>query len=166
MHLVKTPLPPLAPLLLALQNQPLDLVHSVEEVPQRLVEVEAHLGELLLERQAPVLLDLLPQAQGPILVAVVHFLGQSLHKALVPHLQVRHTILMRTYLALCVLIASTETNPPPVTTGTSTPAYSVFNEKDPSNPTIILQYQTITATPAYRGTSLEVAYLVSVHPSC
>ena len=53
-------------------------------------------------------------------------------------------------------IASTDANPPPVTTGTSTPAYSVFNEKDPSNPSTILQYQTITATPAYRGTSLEV----------
>ncbi|KAH0839780.1 nucleoporin autopeptidase-domain-containing protein [Lanmaoa asiatica] len=50
---------------------------------------------------------------------------------------------------------STDTNPPPVTTGSSTPAYSVFSEKDPSNPSTILQYQTVTATPAYRGTSLE-----------
>ncbi|KAI9574825.1 nucleoporin autopeptidase-domain-containing protein [Boletus coccyginus] len=50
---------------------------------------------------------------------------------------------------------SADPNPPPVTTGTSTPTYSVFSEKDPSNPSTMLQYQTITATPAYRGTSLE-----------
>ncbi|KAG8218498.1 nucleoporin autopeptidase-domain-containing protein [Butyriboletus roseoflavus] len=51
--------------------------------------------------------------------------------------------------------SSTDANPPPVTTGTSTPTYSAFSEKDPSNPSTILQYQTITATPAYRGTSVE-----------
>ncbi|KAF8559141.1 hypothetical protein OG21DRAFT_1503602 [Imleria badia] len=50
---------------------------------------------------------------------------------------------------------STDANPPPVTTGTSTPSYAIFSEKDPSNPSTILQYQTITAMPAYRGTSLE-----------
>ncbi|KAG9317321.1 nucleoporin autopeptidase-domain-containing protein [Chiua virens] len=51
--------------------------------------------------------------------------------------------------------AGTDANPPPVTTGTSTPTYSVFSEKDPSNPSSILQYQSTTATPVYRGTSLE-----------
>ncbi|KAG2369762.1 hypothetical protein BDR07DRAFT_538991 [Suillus spraguei] len=42
----------------------------------------------------------------------------------------------------------------PVTTGTSNPPYSSFSEKDPTS-TSTLQYQTITAMPAYRGTSLE-----------
>ncbi|KAH7926776.1 hypothetical protein BV22DRAFT_1111472 [Leucogyrophana mollusca] len=46
-------------------------------------------------------------------------------------------------------------NVAPVTTGTSNPAYSVFSEKDTANANIVLQYQTITAMPAYRGTSLE-----------
>lgn len=48
-----------------------------------------------------------------------------------------------------------------MTTGTSSPAYSIFSEKDPSSPSTILQYQTITATPAYRGTSLEVCDLIA-----
>ncbi|OJA09741.1 hypothetical protein AZE42_09937 [Rhizopogon vesiculosus] len=43
----------------------------------------------------------------------------------------------------------------PVTTGTSNPPYSPFSENDQSS-NFILQYQTITAMPAYRGTSLEV----------
>ncbi|KAG1752484.1 nucleoporin autopeptidase-domain-containing protein [Suillus paluster] len=42
----------------------------------------------------------------------------------------------------------------PVTTGTSNPPYNAFGEKDPTS-TATLQYQTITAMPAYRGTSLE-----------
>ncbi|KAG2349208.1 hypothetical protein BDR05DRAFT_872857 [Suillus weaverae] len=42
----------------------------------------------------------------------------------------------------------------PVTTGTSNPPYSSFGEKDPTSAST-LQYQTITAMPAYRGTSLE-----------
>ncbi|KAL4076294.1 nucleoporin autopeptidase-domain-containing protein [Scleroderma citrinum] len=42
----------------------------------------------------------------------------------------------------------------PVSTGTASPPYNAFNEKDPSTNTN-LQYQTITALPAYRGTSLE-----------
>ncbi|KAG2060215.1 hypothetical protein BDR06DRAFT_948299 [Suillus hirtellus] len=42
----------------------------------------------------------------------------------------------------------------PVTTGTSNPPYNSFSEKDPTS-TSTLQYQTITAMPAYRGTSLE-----------
>ncbi|KIO12458.1 hypothetical protein M404DRAFT_677694 [Pisolithus tinctorius Marx 270] len=41
-----------------------------------------------------------------------------------------------------------------VTTGTASPPYSVYSEKDPSS-SVALQYQTITAMPAYRGTSLE-----------
>jgi hypothetical protein len=45
--------------------------------------------------------------------------------------------------------------PPPVTTGTSNPPYSVYSEKDPgANST--LQYQSITALPQYRGSSFEV----------
>ncbi|KAI6135156.1 hypothetical protein EV401DRAFT_884577 [Pisolithus croceorrhizus] len=41
-----------------------------------------------------------------------------------------------------------------ITTGTASPPYSVYTEKDPSSSSN-LQYQTITAMPAYRGTSLE-----------
>lgn len=41
-----------------------------------------------------------------------------------------------------------------VTTGTASPPYSVYSEKDPAS-SATLHYQTITAMPAYRGTSLE-----------
>ncbi|KAH7909456.1 nucleoporin autopeptidase-domain-containing protein [Hygrophoropsis aurantiaca] len=43
----------------------------------------------------------------------------------------------------------------PVTTGTSNPPYNAYSEKDSATSNIMLQYQTITAMPAYRGTSLE-----------
>ena len=156
--MVKILLPPPALLLSALLNQPLDLVRSVE-VLLRSVGVGVHLGGLLLlEHRELMFLDPPLPARGALLVVVVRFLGsQSLQRPLVPLLQVRRIILMGPYPVLCLPIASTDANPPPVTTGTSTPAYSVFNEKDPSNPSSILQYQTITATPAYRGTSLEVS---------
>ena len=45
----------------------------------------------------------------------------------------------------------------PVTTGTASPPYSSYNEKDPTTNTN-LQYQSITALPAYRGTSLDVCF--------
>ncbi|KAH7887490.1 hypothetical protein F5I97DRAFT_837804 [Phlebopus sp. FC_14] len=48
-----------------------------------------------------------------------------------------------------------DANVAPVSTGTSSPPFSVFSEKDPSTNNVLLQYQTITAMPAYRGTSLE-----------
>ena len=44
----------------------------------------------------------------------------------------------------------------PVTTGTSGTAFSAFSEKDSANTNITLQYQSITAMPAYRGSSYEV----------
>lgn len=158
MHLVRIPLPPLALLLSVLLNQPLDLVPSVGEVLLRLVEEGLHLeGLLLLERRELMFSDPLLRVQGVLLVLEVRFLGsQSLLRLSVPLLQVRRIIFIRPYPASCLSIASTDAIPPPVTTGTSTPSYSIFSEKDPSNPSTILQYQTITATPAYRGTSLEV----------
>lgn len=162
--------PPLAILLSALLNQPLDLGRSVE-VPLRSVGVGMHLGGLLPpEHQGLMFLDPPPRVQGALLVVVVRFLGsQSLQRPSVPLLQVRRIIFMRLYHALRPPVASADPNPPPVTTGTSTPTYSVFSEKDPSNPTTILQYQTITATPTYRGTSLEVSqrnlYFSSMRPA-
>ncbi|KAF8554155.1 hypothetical protein OG21DRAFT_1509311 [Imleria badia] len=69
------------------------------------------------------------------------------------------------YRNLSLPTASTDVNPPLVTTaGTSesTPAFSVFYEKDPSWPRTILQYQSITAMPAYKSSSSEVGE--STHP--
>jgi nuclear pore complex protein Nup98-Nup96 len=43
----------------------------------------------------------------------------------------------------------------PVTTGSSNPPYAVFQEKDTTS-SHMLQYQSISAMPAYRGTSFEV----------
>jgi nuclear pore complex protein Nup98-Nup96 len=42
-----------------------------------------------------------------------------------------------------------------VTTGSSNPAYSAYSEKDATSATV-LQYQSISCTPAYRGSSFEV----------
>lgn len=42
----------------------------------------------------------------------------------------------------------------PATTGTASPPYSVYSEKDPAN-CGVLHYQTISAMPAYHSTSLE-----------
>lgn len=128
------------------------------EVLLRSVGVGVHLaGLLLLEHRELMFSDPPLQVRGALLVLVVRFLGsRSLQRPLVPLLQVRRITPMRSYPGLYLPIASADTNPPPVTTGTSTSAYSVFSEKDPSNPSTILQYQTITATPVYRGTSLEV----------
>lgn len=46
-----------------------------------------------------------------------------------------------------------------VTTGTSNPAYTVFNEKDTTNTNLTLAYQSITCMPAYRGYSFEVSLI-------
>ena len=123
-----------------------------------MVGLGVHLAGLLpLGRRARMVLDPPLRVRGVLLVVVVRFLAnQSLQRPLVPLLQVRRIISMR-HCRLSLPLASTDVNPPPMTTGTSTPAYSIFNEKDPSNPSAILQYQSITATPAYRGTSLEVS---------
>ncbi|KAI8982767.1 nucleoporin autopeptidase-domain-containing protein [Trametes punicea] len=43
----------------------------------------------------------------------------------------------------------------PVTTGTANPPFSPFTEKDNLNPSITLQYQSITAMPQYRSASFE-----------
>lgn len=156
MHLVKIPRPPPALLPSALLNQPLDLVHSEVELLHS-AAVGVHSAGLLLGHRELMFSDQLPQVRGALLVLVVRFLdSQNPQRPLVPLLQVRRIIFMSPYPGLYLPIASTDANPPPVTTGTSTPAYSVFSEKDPSNPSTILQYQTITASPAYRGTSLEV----------
>lgn len=45
---------------------------------------------------------------------------------------------------------------PPVTTGTASPAFTVYTEKDGTSSNITLQFQSITAMPAYRGSSYEV----------
>jgi hypothetical protein len=47
---------------------------------------------------------------------------------------------------------------PPVTTGSSNPPFAVFSEKDsgPSGNGQMLNYQSISCIPAYRGTSFEV----------
>lgn len=132
-------------------------MHS-EEVLLHSEGVGVHLaGLLLLEHRELTFSDPPLRVQGALLVLVVRFLGsRSLQRPSVPLLQVRRITSMKPCPGLYFSIASTDTNPPPVTTGTSTPAYSIFSEKDPSNPSTILQYQTITASPAYRGTSLEV----------
>ena len=46
-----------------------------------------------------------------------------------------------------------------ITTGTSNPAYSAFNEKDATNAALTLAYQSITCMPAYRGYSFEVSLI-------
>ncbi|KLO18652.1 hypothetical protein SCHPADRAFT_844526 [Schizopora paradoxa] len=52
--------------------------------------------------------------------------------------------------------ASGDTIVPPVTTGSVNPPYNVFQEKDTSGTTAVnLHYQSISAMPAYRGTSFE-----------
>ncbi|KII95281.1 hypothetical protein PLICRDRAFT_208927 [Plicaturopsis crispa FD-325 SS-3] len=43
----------------------------------------------------------------------------------------------------------------PVTTGSLNPPYAVFSEKDAANASVTLQYQSISATPQYRGSSFE-----------
>ncbi|KAI9458725.1 hypothetical protein HD554DRAFT_1692103 [Boletus coccyginus] len=47
------------------------------------------------------------------------------------------------------------TDPPPVRTGTSTPAYSVFSDRHPSNLRAMLHYTSITTAPAYMSMSSE-----------
>ncbi|KAK0206891.1 nucleoporin autopeptidase-domain-containing protein [Desarmillaria ectypa] len=49
---------------------------------------------------------------------------------------------------------STDAPVPPVTAGTANPPYSATSDKD-QNGTSLCNYQTISAMPAYRGTSLE-----------
>lgn len=49
----------------------------------------------------------------------------------------------------------------PVSTGSSNPAYSVFSEKDSTNSSVTLQYQSITCMPSYRGNSFEVSLTLS-----
>ncbi|KAK0461765.1 nucleoporin autopeptidase-domain-containing protein [Desarmillaria tabescens] len=49
---------------------------------------------------------------------------------------------------------STDAPVPPVTTGTANPPWSATSDKD-QNGTTMCNYQTISAMPAYRGTSLE-----------
>ncbi|KAF8554151.1 hypothetical protein OG21DRAFT_1509305 [Imleria badia] len=61
---------------------------------------------------------------------------------------------------------SADANPPPVTTGTSTPAYSVFCERDPSWPSTILKYQSMTAAPAYNHASLEELRMQAYQRRC
>jgi nuclear pore complex protein Nup98-Nup96 len=51
--------------------------------------------------------------------------------------------------------ASQDTAVAPVTTGTSATPFTAFPEKDTANPNVTLQYQSITAMPAYRGSSYE-----------
>ncbi|KAH9948754.1 nucleoporin autopeptidase-domain-containing protein [Amylocystis lapponica] len=46
-------------------------------------------------------------------------------------------------------------NVPPVTTGSSNPPYSAFSEKDTGTSSTMLQYQSITCMPQYRGSSFE-----------
>ncbi|KAJ7659370.1 hypothetical protein B0H17DRAFT_1261507 [Mycena rosella] len=46
-------------------------------------------------------------------------------------------------------------NVPPVTTGSSNPPYAPYFEKDPAEASIIINYQSISCMPAYRGTSFE-----------
>lgn len=76
--------------------------------------------------------------------------GQSLQvpsvplvSSLTPTIRITHTDL-----------ANAETEAPaPVTTGTASPQYSVYDEKDGLS---IIHYQSITCMPAYRGSSFEV----------
>ncbi|KAI5989616.1 hypothetical protein F5J12DRAFT_863978 [Pisolithus orientalis] len=49
----------------------------------------------------------------------------------------------------------------PITTGTASPPFSVYSEKDPAS-SVPLQYQTISAMQTYRSTSIEV-HLTLVH---
>ncbi|OSD04447.1 hypothetical protein PYCCODRAFT_1407337 [Trametes coccinea BRFM310] len=51
--------------------------------------------------------------------------------------------------------AATTDGGAPVTTGTANPPFSPFTEKDNINPSITLQYQSITAMPQYRSASFE-----------
>ncbi|KAH8092457.1 hypothetical protein BXZ70DRAFT_993337 [Cristinia sonorae] len=51
--------------------------------------------------------------------------------------------------------AATTENAAPVTTGTSNPPYAVYDEKDSTNSSLTLHYQSITCMPAYRGSSFE-----------
>ncbi|KAI0941177.1 hypothetical protein AcV7_002815 [Taiwanofungus camphoratus] len=54
--------------------------------------------------------------------------------------------------------ASTTTQtdaPAPVTTGTANSPYQAYSEKDSTNPSLTLQYQSITCMPPYRGSSFE-----------
>lgn len=46
-----------------------------------------------------------------------------------------------------------------VTTGTSNPPYTAFNEKDSTNTNLTLAYQSITCMEAYRGSSFEVSLI-------
>ena len=46
-----------------------------------------------------------------------------------------------------------------ITTGTSNPSYAAFNEKDATNTSLTLAYQSITCMPAYRGYSFEVSLI-------
>lgn len=145
MRLVKIPPPPLVPFVPPLLNQPLELVR-LEEVLQCSMGVGVQMAELLLlELHRGLMFSDPPlQVRRALLVAAVRFLGSQ---------QVR----MRLIPVYAFQQQSSEAIPPlPVTTGTSIPAYSVFNDKDPTDSAIIVQYKSITATPAYRGTSLEV----------
>ena len=139
----------MAPFLSPLLNQPLDLVR-LKEVLSRSVGVGVPGLLLLLEHRELMFSDPPLQVRGALLAAAVRFLGSQ--NLLVHSLQVR----ARPYPSLRLPTTITDVIPPPVTTGTSSPAYSVFCEKDPSNPSTILQYKSITAAPAYTGTSSEV----------
>lgn len=132
-----TPLPQTRSLS-ALLDQPLD--------PVRLVRITADLamGRLLLKHQHIKPSDSSLQMRGALWVVALLSGDRALQRPLVPLLRVRHRIIsMRPYQLMLSL------------SDTASP-YSVFLEKDPTNPNLILSYISISALPAYRTLSLEV----------
>ena len=89
-------LPPLAPLLLALLNQPRGSVHSEEE--PLLLEPEVHLVGLLPQEHRELMLsDPLLRMRGVLLEGVLFLVSQSPQRPLVPPLQVRRVTCVKPY---------------------------------------------------------------------
>jgi len=160
LYLVKIPPPPPALLPSPVLNHPLILARF-EEALLHSIGIAVHLTVLLLlEYHRETLLDPMLRTRETLLVVVCLLDNLTLRRLL---LEVR----MRPYPSPCLPTTSTDPDPPPVKTGTSTPAYSVFSENDLSNRSTMLHYISITAAPAYKGTSLEVGqpnFIYYFHP--
>lgn len=141
---------------------------SRRRVLVRLLVVLRHLeGEVVLEALPTIRLELgclvnLATLRAVRLVGVVVGCLEISQPQLDSDLQlVSHSIIRLTcrHLYFSIMVqanASTTGTTAPVTTGTSSPAFSPFNEKDPSNSNVTLQYHSITAMEPYRGSSYEV----------
>jgi hypothetical protein len=149
---------------LAAPSRPPDLERSEVVQPQHSGPA-AFLAKILAQPQAPLLACLVSLRAQPHSVRVELVYSTSQQRRVLD----RHRVDSLVFESLtdqsncCFDAGNTQTGGydgvSPVTTGTSNPPYSVFTEKDSPNNSLVLQYQSISCMPQYRGSSFEVRRL-------